>query len=161
MSGRKWGKAGERLEPKTPERAAALRKMRASNERTKASRVVNEQTAHRLWRAGQLCPERITMLLDMHGLYGPEVDAACNAEEPEVDLWEAGKLYPRWDQVLALAALCEVTPRFLCEAPRNRMHWLETSMRFHVPHAEKLAAAEQPPVWSYPPEVVAATVEAS
>jgi len=50
-------------------------------------------------------PERITMALDLRWLSGPEVDRACGAEEPAVDLWEAGDLVPTAEQVAKLAAL--------------------------------------------------------
>ena len=66
-------------------------------------------------RAGTLAPNpaRITLLLDMHSLEGPEVDAACGAVEPAVDLWEAGLLIPSWEQVVLLARLVGVQPAFL------------------------------------------------
>jgi len=63
-----------------------------------------------LWSAGALVPYRITKALDANGLYGPEVDRLCEAEEPEVDEWEAGTRYPRLVQVRALADLCDVHP---------------------------------------------------
>lgn len=62
------------------------------------------------WRRGELVPAAITMWLDLRGLYGPEVDAACGVEEPAVDEWEAGERYPTWVQLLALAELVDVPP---------------------------------------------------
>lgn len=50
-------------------------------------------------------PYRITQALDLHGLYGPEVDVACGGEEPMVDEWEAGTRVPTLDQLHKLAAL--------------------------------------------------------
>ena len=58
------------------------------------------------WYAGKTpIPERITMALDLCGLYGPEVDRALGGEEPMVDEWEAGARTPDFAQVQALAAL--------------------------------------------------------
>lgn len=50
-------------------------------------------------------PARITMALDAQGLYGPDVDRACLAAEPDVDRWEAGESAPSWEQLIALADL--------------------------------------------------------
>lgn len=153
---RKWGKAGERLDP--IERGRRVRAaVAARNHREQRDRA-DEAIAYRLWREGMLSPYQITLMLDSRGFHGAWVDESCNAEEPEVDLWEAGKLYPRWDQVQALAELCKVQLLFLLQE-RQRLHWLETSIRFHVPHAEVLAAAAEPPIWRYPADVVAATVQ--
>ena len=71
--------------------------------------VAMEQAAYRAWAAGHVIPDRITTALDAKALYGPEVDRACGVEEPAVDEWEAGIRYPTWEQLQALAALCEVT----------------------------------------------------
>lgn len=49
--------------------------------------------------------KRITIALDIAGLYGPEVDRALGGEEPMVDEWEAGIRVPTFAQVEALAAL--------------------------------------------------------
>lgn len=50
-------------------------------------------------------PSRITHALNARQLFGPEVDAACLAAEPDVDEWEAGRRKPTEAQVEALAAL--------------------------------------------------------
>lgn len=52
-------------------------------------------------------PQRITTALDIRGLYGPEVDVACGAEEPAVDRWEDPNdpLLPTAEQVELLAKL--------------------------------------------------------
>jgi hypothetical protein len=68
----------------------------------------------------KLIPARITQALDLRGLYGPEVDEACDAAEPDVDQWEAGDLYPTWDQVLLLAKLTDFLPKFLLPAHVRR-----------------------------------------
>ncbi|MGW4336706.1 hypothetical protein ACWEK5_28450 [Rhodococcus koreensis] len=74
-----------------------------------------------LWRAGKLVPWYISNLLDRGGHSGPNVDIACNAEEPAVDMWELGTLYPRWDQTVALARLLDVPVRDLTH-PEARPH---------------------------------------
>lgn len=50
-------------------------------------------------------PRRCTLVLDAVQAEGAWVDAACGAAEPEVDLWEAGHLYPSWENTVRLAAL--------------------------------------------------------
>lgn len=73
--------------------------------------------AYRAWAAGLIFPDRITTALNVRELYGPEVDAACGVEEPAVDEWEAGRLYPTWGQLCALAELTGVTVGFFARAP--------------------------------------------
>ena len=87
------------------ERAARVAKIRDRNTRLDAAHARHLEEAHARWRDGYLLPWRITMWLDMRGLYGPEVDAELGVPEPTVDQWEAGEVYPTWDQVLALANL--------------------------------------------------------
>jgi hypothetical protein len=98
-----WGKAGERL---TDEEAERRRRERA-RKRGYARMLVNQATeqAHRDWELGRVRPWRITSALDIRGLYGPEVDEACGVKEPTVDRWEAGEVYPTWEQLLALSRL--------------------------------------------------------
>lgn len=57
------------------------------------------------WMSGALLPRRCTLALDAVQAQGAWVDAACGATEPEVDLWEAGQLYPSWENTVRLAAL--------------------------------------------------------
>lgn len=76
-----------------------------------------EQAAYRAWAAGHVIPDRITTALDAKALYGPEVDLACGVEEPAVDEWEAGTRYPTWEQLRALAELCEVTTSMFTAEP--------------------------------------------
>ncbi len=54
---------------------------------------------------GTVHPSRISHALNARHLYGPEVDAACLAAEPDVDEWEAGRRVPTEEQVEALARL--------------------------------------------------------
>lgn len=74
--------------------------------------------------AGQApTPERITMALDFHELYGPEVDRALGGEEPMVDEWETGERIPDFTQVQALAELTGFPVKFFyLEAP-PRVTW--------------------------------------
>lgn len=71
------------------------------------------ESEYQLWRAGQLSPFLITGHLDRGRHVGPSVDIACKAQEPEVDLWETGWVYPRWDQTVALAELVGVRVQHL------------------------------------------------
>ena len=52
------------------------------------------------------------MALDLRGLDGPDVDVACGAVEPAVDLWECGIETPTAEQVKLLAELTGVTPAY-------------------------------------------------
>lgn len=105
-----WGKAGQRL---TPEQVAERERQRqeASRRAAAISRPQvekREADARRAWEAGLVRPDMLTLWLDYRGLDGPGVDAACGVREPTVDLWEAGRVYPSWEQLLALAKLCQV-----------------------------------------------------
>lgn len=148
-----WGKAGIRLTPS--ELAVAQSRIRSEANRDAAAHVAEEAKAKRLWRAGMVRPAAITFALDAKRMYGPDVDRACLAEEPEVDMWEAGALYPTWEQLCALAELTGNTPRFFC-IWENPVPFESTTLRFHMP------AYDQPPlVWTYPRDVVTATVGAA
>lgn len=161
----RWGKAGQRLDEAAAEERRRARLAEAN--RARAHREVDDRRARELYEAGQLAPWRITMSLDSKELYGPEVDAACGAREPDVDLWEAGELYPTWEQVLKLAELCGCTPRFLMHDPSDagRIDWNGTTLRFHDPnHTVNLVerftpAAIRARLWprpdDEPPELVA------
>jgi hypothetical protein len=151
--GRRWGKAGQRLtDSQVRERDASAAATRAH---VRARRKADDAVAYRLWRAGELKPYLITQALDAMGLYGPEVDEACGAKEPDVDLWEAGKLYPTWEQLLLLCKLTGKTPRFMC-TERPPLALAQTSMRFHVADTH-----DPPPVWAFDPSAVAVTVAAA
>lgn len=136
---RRWGKAGV---PLTPAEAAAND---ARAERARYRRALDNQRAYQLWRAGKVVPYRITVALDSLGLFGPEVDEACGVEEPAVDKWESGSLYPTWDQLRALAKLCGVTERFFMLTPGGDLP-LRTSMRFHRVGGQRTDYLEPPPV---------------
>jgi hypothetical protein len=140
MSGRRrWGKAGVRLTDgqidiadRRTAHMIAVCKQRSEE---------NLRIARRKWAAGMVIPYRITAALDLCGLYGPEVDEACLAREPDVDMWEAGRLYPSWEQLVALARLTGFHPVYFmgpCPAP---IRVEDTSMVFHLPKSER----ESPP----------------
>ncbi|MFI8977075.1 hypothetical protein ACIGO9_29630 [Nocardia asteroides] len=113
----RWGKAGQRLTEAEFEQR--IRQRRAAREASRAHEEVaapeREAEGKRLWAAGLLVPAAITVALDRKELYGPEVDRACGAEEPAVDHWEAGILYPTWEQTRLLAQLCDVAVAMLCQ----------------------------------------------
>ncbi|WP_143542740.1 hypothetical protein [Rhodococcus qingshengii] len=81
-----------------------------------------DQHDYQLWHSGKLAPLVITTLLDRGRHFGPHVDHACKEEEPEVDLWEVGRLYPRWDQTIALAQLLGVRVRNLAHPEIHPHH---------------------------------------
>ena len=151
---RRWGKAGQRL---TAQEAAAIDRR---NGQRRHERETAEQEAHRLWRAGCVTPWRITAALDIRGLYGPEVDEACGVQEPCVDMWEDGQLYPTWEQLLALAKLTGLPLRFFTlggePVPINA-----TSLLCGLSEAEIAAwkREHREPVIEFLPDAVAATVE--
>lgn len=76
----------------------------------------HREEAEARWRGGYIIPARITQALDLRSLYGPEVDAALGVEEPTVDRWEAGELYPTWEQVQSLSKLTGMGERWFTDA---------------------------------------------
>ncbi|HKS46746.1 MAG TPA: hypothetical protein VJT49_16865 [Amycolatopsis sp.] len=154
MTRRRWGKAGV---PLTAREAAAID---ARNARSRYHHQLDQQRAYHEWRAGKLVPYRITLALDAKDLYGPEVDAACGVAEPQVDMWEAGTLYPTWEQLQALAALTGCTERFFMRQPHEDLPH-ETSMRFHRIGGQKCDRRQPPPVRAFTREAIAATVRSA
>lgn len=144
----RWGRAGERLDPK--EAARRRTAFLAEKHRAEASREREDAKARRNWEAGLVVPWRITVTLDAKSLYGPEVDAACGAQEPDVDRWEMGELYPTWEQLVLLAQLTGCTPRFFTMYDVEPIPAMLTSLRFHVP-AELLPTCN--PIHRYPEHV--------
>lgn len=114
---------------------------------------------YQLWRAGKLVPLMITTLLDRGRHTGPGVDRACNTKEPDVDLWEVGVRYPRWDQTVALAELVGVRvrtlahpegrPRHHSKRPRRRMGPGFAILSFE-PSAVEKSTAHAPHVIPHP-----------
>lgn len=128
---RRWGKAGQRLDP--AEAARRRTAIMARKHRDDASHEADVARARRNWEAGLVVPWRITVALDAMGLYGPGVDLACGAQEPDVDRWELGELYPTWEQLVLLAAVTGCTERFFTMYDAKPIPAAETTLRFHVP----------------------------
>lgn len=117
---------GEPLDSVSPEDRAHLDQFAADfNARPPAERgpfAEPDSDEYDLWKAGKLVPWAITHLLDAGGHVGPGVDIACGAQEPAVDLWEAGRLYPSWEQTVALARLLNVRVRILAHPDTQPRH---------------------------------------
>ncbi|KAF0964935.1 MULTISPECIES: hypothetical protein [Rhodococcus] len=111
---------GQSAESASPADLARVR-LFASDFAVSGPFVEPDSDEHDLWQAGKLVPWYISHLLDSGRHSGPTVDIACHAEEPAVDLWEAGQLYPTWDQTVALARLLDVRVRDLTH-PDARPH---------------------------------------
>ncbi|PRY35282.1 hypothetical protein [Umezawaea tangerina] len=132
--GRRWGKAGERLsEREVRQRVGRIVRRREIDVET---RRVDDERAREKWAMGLVIPAHITIALDALGLHGSEVDAACGVREPAVDDWEAGRLYPTWEQILALAALTAKRPMYFMAPVHPVTSAYETSLRFHRKHGE-------------------------
>lgn len=134
---RRWGRAGVRLsETEETARDTAGAARRAARERHQAER---REIARAKWAEGLVCPALITVALDAAGLEGPEVDRACGGEEPMVDLWEEGRLYPTFPQLCSLAELTGKTPEYFTRRHLvGQSPWGWTSLRFHVADPEVL-----------------------
>jgi hypothetical protein len=92
--------------------ARALAAEQARREQAGYMAALSRQVTGRLLQGGRVVPARITIALDLCGLDGPGVDAACGAAEPDVDLWELGLAVPTADQVVKLAALTGFGPAY-------------------------------------------------
>lgn len=151
----RWGKAGVRL----TEAEMARNDARRARDRHLGDAAVARSLAQTRvkWAAGMVVPHYITVALNAKGLYGPEVDEACLASEPDVDMWEAGKLYPTFEQLCALAELTHNMPWWFCRPPGSDIPIELTSMRFHTPEV----LSDPPPVWHFEAAAVAATVTAA
>lgn len=146
---RRWGKAGQ---PLTAQQATEIA-------RRKHQCAADEQKTYRAWKAGHVTPWRITAALDLRNLYGPEVDEACGVQEPCVDMWEDGHLYPTWEQLYALAELTDFPVRFFTLGGEP-LRVEETTLLCGATKAE-LAAWQRDhrePVLEFTPEAIAATV---
>ena len=149
----RWGRHGERLTPAECERRDRARA--AARNRARVHAAADERVAYARWRAGLVVPAMITMALDLRGLYGPQVDRACLAAEPDVDQWEAGELYPSWEQLRALARLTGMAPSWFVRSDVEPLRVWETSMVFHLRAAERAYWQRQPaPVMRYPRAVL-------
>ncbi len=113
------------------------------------------QEARAGWQAGRVQPWLITQALDAAGLEGPDVDALCLAQEPEVDEWEAGTRYPTFEQLCALAKACGMLPHWFVIPHPVSPAIDRTSLWHHMSPTEKKAYLE---AWHAP--VVAFTAAA-
>jgi hypothetical protein len=67
-------------------------------------------------------------------------------------MWEAGVLYPTWEQVLLLSKLTGWYPCKFTRPPGGIIEFSHTSMRFHA-----LDSLNDPPfVWQFTAEAIAA-----
>lgn len=129
---RRWARAGERLPATTVEGRRQQLREAQQRENARYLRVRDEQEARARWEAGLVVPHYITTALDLAGLYGPEVDEACGAHEPDVDRWKAGELYPSWGQLCALAELTGYPVAFFVRPAEGRVEAEWTTAQFHV-----------------------------
>ncbi len=148
---RRWGRAGQRL---TPVEAEGRDRVRAATRNKRAAAGATRlYEAKREWAAGQMQPHAITIALDHAEQHGPEVDIALGVMEPTVDWWEAGIVYPRWQDVLNLAALCKVLPTILT----SQHLWIDPRLTTLVYHSR--GVEERPPlVLAFTPQAVADTL---
>ncbi|AIG81353.1 Hypothetical protein AJAP_42935 (plasmid) [Amycolatopsis japonica] len=140
-------------------RIAALGRLeaaiRAAHQRYE--RFSPDQRAYQAWAAGDVVPHRITQALDLRGLDGPGVDEACGVTEPQVDMWEAGELYPTWESLVLLAELTRFPPEFFTLAfDRPPLRAADTSLVHHI----RQLPPDVDPVLEFLPSAVAAVVPA-
>lgn len=150
----RWGRAGQRLTDAERMARAAAVGLRAARRRQEAD--AERAEARRHWEAGGLAPWRITEALGDR--YGPEVDRACGVEEPTVDHWELGIVYPRFAEVLALAQLTGYSPVWLCR-PQPELLASDTSLRFHLP-ARVIERMDEAASRQFLPDAIASTLRA-
>jgi hypothetical protein len=149
---RRWGKAGVRLTADEIKAAERVRRVEANKERLAEERALEKARAD--WAAGHVVPWLITISLDAKHLYGPEVDEQCGVPEPGVDMWEAGTLYPSFEQLCALAKLTGKTPGYFMARPGVvGIKPSDTTLRFHYDCGD-----EKEPVMAFKPEAIAAAV---
>lgn len=150
-----WIKAGVRADAReTAKRRQEIRRRKVQNDLA-AKRILVE--ARRGWEQGLVRPFRITYALDSRGLDGPEVDEACLAHEPDVDRWEAGLLYPTFEQLLALAKLTHFPAHFFTLAPSgaDRVGWRFSTLKYHISKVDREEMMRAPdPVMAFTPEAV-------
>jgi hypothetical protein len=116
-----------------------------TGDRAKYTQALNRQRAFRggpaerqAWEDGRLRPFVISQALDMCGLYGPQVDEACGTMEPAVDMWEAGQLYPTWDELRALAELTLYPIAFFTTVAHEAIAVGDTTLRFTLQPGEEV-----------------------
>jgi transcriptional regulator with XRE-family HTH domain len=112
--------------------------------------------ARRRWTAGQVVPHRITLALDSCRLDGPEVDEACGVQEPAVDRWERGTLYPTWDQLCALALLTDFPVAFFAEPADENP--IETNVHFRPIEGKPVYERQPRPVLAFTEKAILRTL---
>lgn len=122
----------------------ARRRAAAEAEQTRRESL---RMARAEWKAGRVRPWRITAALDLRKLYGPAVDRACGVVEPAVDLWEAGDLYPSWEQLQALSKLTEFPVAYFVREGEPLSE--NSTIYLHVRGNRKAAEPEEAPVLQY------------
>lgn len=139
-------------------RLLTSREIRERAERAERRRET-ERAAYDAWGRGLVVPHRITSALDIRQLYGPEVDHACGVEEPAVDQWEEGVLYPTWEQLCALAELTDFPVEFFTQPvrPSDVIRVADTTLIFHI--RDPKALVDREPVLAFTAEAIAATLE--
>lgn len=95
-----------------PTSAIELAARQNADRRARYMGALARQQNDRLVATGRVVPARITIALDFRGLEGPEVDIACGAQEPDVDLWECGVAVPTEEQLRLLAELTDFPIHF-------------------------------------------------
>lgn len=111
-----------------------------------------------LWRAGRVVPAQITAALDACDggpLQGPQVDLDCGAQEPDVDNWEAGLLYPSWEQLQRLARLTGFPIRFFFRDHPGLSGPIFFMCNRSRP-SQSVVLYPEPPILTFTPEALAA-----
>lgn len=144
--------------PEQTDRLATVVDLAPRRARSYAAAAQN-QAAYRDWEAGLISPYLITTALDMCALHGPAGDEACGVEEPTVDQWESGLVYPTWEQLCALAALTGFAPAFFSRRGKDpkAASW-ETSTRFHRVGGSRPGGNVGPVVPAFLPEAITKTL---
>lgn len=87
--------------------ARELAAQQNGEQRVRYGTAVAKQRNDALIATGRVVPARITLALDLGGHEGPDVDIACGAVEPAVDLWECGIETPTGEQLRLLSELTD------------------------------------------------------
>lgn len=121
--------------------------------------AAQNQAARVDWEAGLISPYLITTALDMCALHGPEVDEACGVEEPTIDLWESGLVYPTWEQLCALATLTGFAPAFFSRRNHDpRAALVQTSAELFHKRGDNRPHRPGPIVPAFLPEAITKTL---
>jgi transcriptional regulator with XRE-family HTH domain len=128
-----------------------------TRDREKYSRAARDQrgehAGRQAWQEGRVQPFVITQGLNVRQLDGPLVDELCGTSEPAVDMWEAGQLYPTWDELKALADATDFPVAYFTTAERTPIAFEDTTLRFHLKRGQKPAGA---PVLCFEPVAIEA-----